>query len=134
LDDSVRMATEACPCGRPFGLIDAVQGRIQEILSFPGAAGGSVKVHPVIFHHIMDTLPVSGWQVVQEVDGLRLFLSGISGTVDEEQIRSLVQQALIAQGAGIPGVEIQQVPSIPQTVAGKTPLVKSNLPRLSPRD
>lgn len=128
LDDSVRMATEACHCGRPFGLIDAVQGRISEILSFPGTAGGSVQVHPVVIHHIMDTLPVSGWQVLQETAGLRLLLCGIHGAVDEEQLRNALRQAIISQGAVAPDVDIQQVPSIPQTAAGKTPLVKSNLP------
>ena len=127
-DDSVRMASEACPCGRPFGLIDAVQGRVSEILSFPGVAGGSVQVHPVVVCQIMDTLPVSGWQVVQEADGLHVLLSGIHGTVDEEQFRGLLQQAIASQGAVAPGIDIRLVPSIPQTAAGKTPLVKCNLP------
>ena len=126
-DDSVRMATEACSCGRPFGLINAVQGRVSEILTFPDAAGGSVKVHPVVIHQIMDTLPVSGWQVVQEADGLHVLLSGIHGTVDEEQLRGIVQKTLKSQGAVTPSVEVRRVPSIPQTAVGKTPLVKSNL-------
>ena len=132
LDDSVRMATEACPCGRPFGMIDAVQGRVSEILTFPGVAGESVKVHPVVIHQIMDTLPVSGWQVLQEADGLHVLLCGINGTVDEEQLRSLFQQPIALQGAVTPRIDVRQVPFIPQTVAGKTPLVKSNLPGVLP--
>jgi hypothetical protein len=48
--------------------------------------------------------------------------------VDEEQLRNALRQAIISQGAVAPDVDIQQVPSIPQTAAGKTPLVKSNLP------
>jgi putative adenylate-forming enzyme len=128
IEDSVRFADEPCRCGRPFKLIDSIQGRVQEILSFSSTSGGSVNVHPLVFHNIMDTLPVSGWQVVQEVDCLRLLLAGISGVIDDRQLERLVQQAFASQGAVVPHVEVQRVPAIPQTIAGKTPLVKSNLP------
>jgi len=79
----------------------------------------------------MDTLPVSGWQVVQDTNGLHLLVSGLRGVLDEEGLADTVRQALIKQGAVVPNVEIQRVPFIPQTIAGKTPLVKSNLPRIS---
>jgi hypothetical protein len=95
-------------------------------------AGESVKLHPVVIHQIMDTLPVSGWQVLQEADGLHVLLCGINGTVDEEQLRSLFQQPIASQGAVTPRIDVRQVPFIPQTVAGKTPLVKSNLPSVLP--
>jgi putative adenylate-forming enzyme len=128
IEDSVRFTDEACPCGRPFRLIDSIQGRVQEILSLSSASSGSVYVHPLVFHNIMDTLPVSGWQVVQEVNGLHILLAGIRGVIDDKRLESLVQQALVSQGAVLPRVEVQRILSIPQTIAGKTPLVKSNLP------
>jgi len=128
IEDSVRFTEEPCPCGRPFSLIESIQGRIQEVLSFPGVAGGSVSVHPLIFHNIMDTLPVNGWQVVQDTDGLHILLAGIHGAIDEKQVHILVHQALSSQGAVVPLLQIQRVLSIPQTKAGKTTLVKSNLP------
>jgi phenylacetate-coenzyme A ligase PaaK-like adenylate-forming protein len=131
LEDSLRLSPERCPCGRPFRLIDDIQGRVWEILSFPGLAGGSVDVHPIVLFSIMDTLPVSGWQVVQEVDGLHVLLTGVNGPLNEEGLADTVRQALAKQGAAVPGVEVQRVPSIPQTASGKTPLVKSNLPRVS---
>ena len=131
LDDSLRLSSDQCPCGRVFTLIEDIQGRVEEILSFPGVAGGSVNVHPIVFHNIMDTLPVSGWQVVQDTDGLHLLVSGVRGVLDEEGLADTVRQALSKQGVIIPNVEIQRVSSIPQTLAGKTPLVKSNLPRIS---
>jgi phenylacetate-CoA ligase len=130
IEDSVRFACQPCTCGRPFRLIDSIQGRVQEILSFPSVAGKNVTVHPLVFHNIMDTLPVGGWQVVQEVDGLHILLAGIHDTIDEQHVKMLVQQALASQGAVVPHVEIQRVLSIPQTIAGKTPLVKSNIPRV----
>ena len=64
LSDSVRLSPDPCPSGRPFALIDDIQGRVEDVLSFPGAAGGVVNVHPLVFSRIMDTLPVSGWHVV----------------------------------------------------------------------
>ena len=129
IEDSVRFSKAACPCGRPTKLIDSVQGRMQDVLSFPAKAGGSVSVHPLVFHSIIDVLPVSGWQVVQEADGLHILLSGVHGAVDDEQLKHLAQNALASQGALVPPVAVQRVMSIPQTVVGKTPLVKSNLPR-----
>lgn len=77
MDDSLRLASDPCPCGRAFKLIDDIQGRTHDILSFPGTGGGTVSVHPIVFHNIMDTLPVSGWQVLQEADGLHVLLSGV---------------------------------------------------------
>src|SRR6266704_858093 len=59
LDDSVRLAVSPCPCGHPFTLLDDIQGRMEETLSFPGVTGESVQVHPLVFHR---PLPVSGWQ------------------------------------------------------------------------
>lgn len=127
IEDSVRFSKKACPCGRPTKLIDSIQGRMQDVLSFPAKAGGSVSIHPLAFHSIIDMLPVSGWQVVQEVDGLHILLSGVHGPVDDEQLNSLVQKAIASQGAVVPPVTVQRVTAIPQTIAGKTPLVKSNL-------
>ncbi len=131
IEDSVKFALEPCPCGRPFKLIDSIQGRVQEILYFADRAGKNVSVHPIVFHNIMDTLPVSGWQIVQQTDGLHILLAGVRDKIDDENLKSLVQKSLTLQGAIMPNVEIDRVEAIPQTIAGKTPLVKSNLPHLS---
>jgi phenylacetate-coenzyme A ligase PaaK-like adenylate-forming protein len=131
LEDSVRLATEPCPSGHPFTLIDDIQGRVEDVLSFPGVAGGVVWVHPLVFSRIMDTLPVSGWQVIQEVDGLHALLSGIHGVLQDEVLTDTLRQALSEQGAIVPRIEVQRVESIPKTTAGKAPLIKSNLTRSS---
>lgn len=131
LDDSLRLLPDRCPCGRPFKLIGDVQGRVHEVLVFPGMAGGSVKVHPIIFRNIMDTLPVRGWQVVQETDGLHLLLADVRGTVNESELVDVVRQALIRQEAVVPLVAVQRINAIPQASSGKTPLVKSNLPHIN---
>lgn len=127
LEDSVRLARSPCTCGRPFRLIDAVQGRVEESLSFPAPTGGVVTVHPIVFSNIMDPLPVSGWQVVQEADGLHVLLCGVRGALDRQWLERSVRGALQSQAVAAPLVEIEEVASIPQTTAGKTPLVRSAL-------
>ncbi len=47
ISDLVTVATEPCPCGRPFRLVPAVEGRNDDILRMPGADGGQVAVHPL---------------------------------------------------------------------------------------
>ena len=53
-----------------------------------------MHVHPSVFHNVMDTLPVDGWQVVQGVDGLHILLVGMSGAIDDGQLERLVQQVV----------------------------------------
>lgn len=127
LDDSVRLAMHPCPCGRPFALIDDIQGRVEDILSFPGVAGGVVNIHPLVFSRIMDTLPVSGWQVIQEDDGLHVLLSGVRSAFQDEILADALLQALMEQGTNVLHVEVQRVAAIPKTAAGKAPLIKSNV-------
>jgi len=127
LSDSVRLSPDPCPSGHPFALIDAIQGRVEDVLSFQGIAGGLVSVHPLVFNRVMDTLPVSGWQVIQEMGGLRVLLSGVRGAFEDEMLADTLRQALAEQGAIIPRAEVQRVASIPKTAAGKAPLIKSNL-------
>lgn len=65
LSDSIRLAVGPCSCGRSFVLVDGIQGRREDILRLPRANGNEVLVHPLVFHGILDSLPTSGWQVVQ---------------------------------------------------------------------
>ena len=132
LSDSVRLAVVPCPSGRPFALIDDIQGRVEDVLSFQGVDGGVVNVHPLVFSRIMDILPVNGWQVVQGSDGLHVLLSGVRGEFGDEILADTLRQVLFEQGAIVPHVEVQRVESIPKTAAGKAPLIKSNLTRSLP--
>ena len=126
LIDRIRLAAEPCPLGRPFALIDQVEGRMEDVLRLPAAAGHAVMVHPLVFHRVMDTAPASGWQIVQEADGLTVLLSGVrDGSVDTALAETL-RQALIVQGVIAPPITMRRVPAIPQSASGKAPLIKAN--------
>jgi phenylacetate-CoA ligase len=129
LDDSVRLAAAPCPCGRPFRLIDAIQGRVEEVLSFAAASGGHIELHPIVFANIMDQLPVSSWQVLQDEDGLHLLLAGVAAPLDDAALAANVGEALAAHGAAPPQIQVQRLDAIPKSASGKTPLVLSTLPK-----
>jgi phenylacetate-coenzyme A ligase PaaK-like adenylate-forming protein len=64
-----------CPCGRPFALIEGIQGRIEDALGFLTGSGGQVTVQPAVVHGVMDGVPAEGWQLVQEPDRLAVLLA-----------------------------------------------------------
>jgi phenylacetate-coenzyme A ligase PaaK-like adenylate-forming protein len=128
LSDSVRLATEPSSLHLPFVRIDGIQGRTEDILHLPAISGGEVAIHPITFHHVLDSLPVSGWQVVQEKDGLRILLSGAQKNTNEIQVVDAITRNLTAQDVLIPQISVQHVDVIPKNATGKTPLVKAYRP------
>jgi phenylacetate-CoA ligase len=129
LSDSIRLAPDTAGSTLPFARIDGIQGRTSDILRMPGVSGSEIPIHPITFHHILDSLPVSGWQVLQEADGLYLLLSGVSGELEDQSLVQAVRQTLEKQGVIIPPVTVKRVTSIPKAATGKAPLIQSNLPR-----
>ena len=126
VSDSLRLAASPCPCGRPFRLVDGIQGRMEDELRFPAQRGGDLIVHPNTFHHLLDTVPASGWQVVQELDGgLAVLLSGAAAGVDDRVVADAVLSALAARGAAPTTVRVQRVRAIPKSAAGKVRLILS---------
>lgn len=130
ISDSVRLADTLYPADRPFRLINGIRGRMEDVLYLPIATGGSVAIHPNLFHQVMDTIPVSGWQVIQETDGLTVLLSGLREAAGATSLVNKLGQALSKQGVMLPQINVQQVSAIPKTASGKAPLIKSNLPRI----
>jgi phenylacetate-CoA ligase len=126
MSDSVRPASSPhCPCGRPFALIDGIQGRAEDVLRFAAASGGQVSVQPIVFHRVMDAVPAGGWQVAQGPEGLTVLLSGVrEGFADSTMVDSLKRE-LAAQGALVPPVKVRRVATIPRTKVGKAPLIKA---------
>ncbi len=126
VSDSIRFASASCPAGDPYSIIESIQGRHEDVLFLPSVSGGEVAVQPDVFHTLMDTLPINGWQVVQETSGLKILLSGVREGFAEEAFIASLRQQLAKQGAIVPIIQVQQVPSIPRTPQGKARLIISN--------
>jgi len=129
INDSVRLSAEPCSiCGLPFAYIDGVQGRVEDALSMPAAKGGQILIQPLVFNRVMDILPVSGWQVIQETDSLlTILLSGSRNGIYDEALSESIRKELASEGADIPQIKIQRVIEIPKNASGKAPLIKSNI-------
>jgi phenylacetate-coenzyme A ligase PaaK-like adenylate-forming protein len=57
VSDMVAVAGERCPCGRPFRLLRAIEGRNDDILYLPAAAGGTAAVHPLALRTALAGIP-----------------------------------------------------------------------------
>jgi len=123
MTDRVRLAAGSPPCGMPFALLESIEGRTDDVLTLPAAGGGTVRVHPVVFHQVLDLLVGAGWQVRQENGGLRVLVASPAGRFDPHAIEVAVRRALAAAGANSPPVEASSVDTIPAGAAGKRPLV-----------
>jgi phenylacetate-CoA ligase len=127
LNDSARRAATPCRCGRPYALVDAIQGRMEDVLRFPAVRGGEVAVHPNVFDTVMDMVPATGWQVVLEAEGLRVLISGVHNEFVDKTLEDALRKALDAQGMVVPPIRVERVPVIPRGPTGKAPLIKCNL-------
>ncbi|MBI2394878.1 MAG: phenylacetate--CoA ligase family protein [Deltaproteobacteria bacterium] len=123
MSDSVRLSSETCPCGRPFALLDAIQGRREDLLRLPGRDGADVVVQPNLFHRLMEPLPLHGWQIVQEPSALRVRLVDAERAVDDAALVAAIENALAGVGALAPRIAIERVDAIARTRLGKAPLV-----------
>jgi phenylacetate-coenzyme A ligase PaaK-like adenylate-forming protein len=128
ISDMVRISPDHCSCGRVFGLIDEVQGRVEEVLVFDALNGGRVRIDPIFFEPILGPIRALAWQVVQEPDELLVRLTGLGDDISCEQIGETLSRQLKARGASPPRITVLSVAEIPRTAGGKAPLVKCNVP------
>ena len=129
ISDRVRLQEGTCTCGRPFRRIEAVQGRVEETLYLPGMNGGARAVDSSAFETVLDRVPATQWQVVQDDSGIDILLAGLAPEYADEKIIRPLQSALEGQGLRAPPIRVQRVPAIPRGATGKSPLIKSNLRR-----
>jgi phenylacetate-CoA ligase len=122
LTDRVRLSTQRCPCGRPFRLMAAIEGRTDDVLTLPAAGGGTVTVHPVVFHQVLDLLDAAGWQVRQDDGGLQVLVAAPGAAVEIDALEQEVTTAL-RRGGAVTAVRVRLVDAIPAGAAGKRPLV-----------
>lgn len=124
MTDRIEVAAKPCPCGLPFRLIARIEGRTDDVLTLPARGTGTVSVHPVVFHQVLDLVDAAGWQVRQEDAGLRVLVaapgSGFDAASTERALRDALSQAGVAPDRT---VEVAVVDTIRAGPAGKRPLV-----------
>jgi phenylacetate-CoA ligase len=125
ISDRVAMSNERCDCGMGFALLRGIEGRAEDILELPARSGGTVRIHPNVFHEVLERLPVQAWQVVEEPDGIRVLLARPEGSVDLSGVSSAVERALEQQGVLGRSVRVVQVEAVPRTALGKAPLIRA---------
>src|SRR5215208_2298524 len=129
INDSVRVSAEPHNCGLPFAVLESIQGRVEDSLTLPAASGGQVLIRPLVINRIMDIVPVSGWQVIEQADhGLVVLLTGARNGLTDESLVNQISNSLMQEGARVPYIHIQRVVEIPKTAAGKAPLIKAFKP------
>jgi putative adenylate-forming enzyme len=129
LNDSVRVSTEPHDCGLPFAVLESIQGRVEDSLTLPAVCGDEVLIRPLVINRIMDIVPVTGWQMIQQADGgLVLLLVGARNGLTDEGLVNQIGTSLAQEGAWVPYIRIQHVSEIPKTASGKAPLIKAYRP------
>lgn len=123
LTDRLVLAPGPVPCDLPFRLAEAVEGRTDDALTLPAARGGTIAIHPVVFHKVLDLLDTAGWQVRQEGPQLRILIAGPASGLDPAATERDVRTSLAAAGAATLPVQVQAVDAIPAGASGKRPLV-----------
>ena len=125
ISDVVRAVEEACPCGRPFRVIEAVEGRAEDVLFFPRRDGASesAAVHPNVFHQALELVPSSGWQVVQDETGLSVHITGLKDHAVCQQVEQSLLRLLEEQGAAVSAIRVDRVDVLERGASGKAPLI-----------
>jgi putative adenylate-forming enzyme len=119
MSDRVGRSTETCECGLPFELLSTIEGRAEDVLEL------GVSVHPNVFHHVLEPMPVREWQVIQEPERLRVLLGAPNGPVATDQLARTIANELARIGATPPRIDVEIVDAVTRTALGKAPLVKA---------
>lgn len=130
LTDRVTVLPEPCPCGRPYPLLAAVDGRSDDLLKLPARNGGIVTVHPLAIRSpLAKVRGLREYRVVLDRDGLTIeAVLDPAADADAARIPALIEAALAESGATSPPVRLQPVAEIARhPVSGKKKLVESRL-------
>ncbi|GAA4763934.1 hypothetical protein [Citricoccus nitrophenolicus] len=98
------------------------------MLELPTATGGRTRVHPNLFHRLLDDVSVAGWQVTQRSDRLQVHLAGLTRGHTPESVHAAVAAALTEAGVLNIPVENSVVAELERTRLGKVSLVTALKP------
>jgi putative adenylate-forming enzyme len=122
MSDRVKLSDTVCSCGRVFRLIEAIEGRTEEVLTFSSDGGVAVAIQPNAFHAAIEPLAINGWRLVQEPHGLRLIVVGAPAAIDAREIESALDSLLRSYRVSVP-LTIERVTQLSKTALGKAPLL-----------
>jgi phenylacetate-coenzyme A ligase PaaK-like adenylate-forming protein len=127
--DAVTLASGPDPTGRPYQRILRVDGRSDDILRFPAAAGGEAVVLPHRLRVPFARLPeVTQYQIVREPGRLmiRVVLDARASVETPVRISAGIRAALEEAGAIPPLIEVEPVSAIEREAgSAKIKLIKS---------
>ncbi|SRR5579883_222697 len=128
ISDMIRPIEGECECGRRLQLIERIEGRVEEVLRFASRSGAApVSVHPNVFHEFLETAPVAGWQVIQDHDGLSVFVTGLRDCAWRDGLPHALRVRLQELGADPPPIRVVPVDALERGATGKAPLIHSRL-------
>jgi phenylacetate-CoA ligase len=110
LTDLVTLAAEPCPCGRPFRLLQAVDGRNDDILVMR-----DIPVHPEVFRNALRAVPgLRQYRIHHKQRGsTRLVIEAALGhTATAKQVRDAIATGLATAGVTGTQIEVHVVDSI----------------------
>jgi phenylacetate-CoA ligase len=128
LSDLVSASDAACPCGRPYRIVSAIDGREEDILEFTGANGQPVAVHPNQFHEVLEHAAVEAWQIEHTSSALLVRLVGASPEATAA-VDGGLRGRLHALGVDVPTIEIRNEARVERGASGKAPLIISRVAR-----
>lgn len=118
LNDLVTVSPHPCPCGRPFPLLESVEGRSDDVLEMPAPDGGRVKVHPLTLRSpLAGIAALSQYRIVYGAGELRVEAVLNGGGDSEEACREIEARlgaALREGGASAPSIQARGVEAIPR--------------------
>lgn len=130
LTDLVTVSPDPCPCGRPYRVLAAVDGRSDDVLTLPAVAGGTVAVHPLALRSpLAGIAALRQYRIVHDERGLTVeaVLAPGDGDVSAEIGRRLAG-ALAERGARPPAITVRRVAAIERHPgSGKAKLVESRV-------
>jgi phenylacetate-CoA ligase len=133
VSDMVAVAVEPCPCGRPFRLLRAIEGRNDDILHLPAAGGGTVAVHPLALRGALAGIPgLVQYKVLHDEGGLHVRAALRPDAAPDQAVHLVttrLRERLAAQGVADPAVDVELRDSLQdeRDTAGKFKLIESRL-------
>jgi putative adenylate-forming enzyme len=124
MSDTISLSSSSCDCGRGFAVVETIEGRIEDTLTLPATAGGTVTIHPNLFHRVLDAAAIRQWQVQRTREGLLVRIVPDESGADTARIGPGLSRALTMAGAAPVDVEVQRLNEIPRTNLGKAPLIR----------